>query len=42
MAAWLISRLGTSATIAVFGVGLLAVSWNFSIRKARQLADAPV
>jgi predicted MFS family arabinose efflux permease len=41
-AAWLITRLGTSVTIAVFGVGLLLVSWYFSLRKARQLADVQV
>ncbi len=36
-AAWMISWLGTSAVIAAFGVGLVLVSWNFSLRKAGQM-----
>jgi predicted MFS family arabinose efflux permease len=37
LAAWLIDWIGTGAVIAVFSVGLFAVSWDFARRKARHL-----
>ncbi|WP_151447769.1 MFS transporter [Lacisediminimonas profundi] len=36
LAAWLIAGLGTGPVIAGFAIGLFAIAWNFSLRKAKQ------